>query len=294
VQSSFFVVYDFASQVADGVAAVESLVPLGQHGHGWEPGPGINRDAFGADAFVYVGEGFQPWADRVVGNIAEDGAEVAVVEAWADVDLLEIGEHHGDDDDHDDDDHDDEGHGDHGHGAMDPHFWLDPRRAAQSVETIAHGLSGVDPPNADAYTRNAESYVERLRALDETYRTRLADRTNGTVLVAGHDSFQYLARRYGFDVEALVGISPDAAPTPADVARAQAVVEEHDVEYVLTPVFESDRAARQLVAETDATGVLPLTPVPGITGDWHEAGWGFVEVMERVNLPSLERALGAV
>jgi zinc transport system substrate-binding protein len=128
--------------------------------------------------------------------------------------------------------------------------------------------------------------------MERTYEERLADRTKETVLVAGHNSFRYLGHRYDFHVEALTGLAPDDTPTPQDVKRAQSIIDEHDVEYVLAPVFESDRAARQLVEETDATDVLPLTPVPSLTEEWVEKEWGYVEVMEHVNLPSLAKALG--
>jgi zinc transport system substrate-binding protein len=338
VQASFFVVWDFANAVAGDAFPVENLVPFGQHGHGWEPGPNVQRAVTDARALVYVGEGFQPWADRIVRNLRDDDAGVHVVEAWADVDLLPAAEgedghdhagedeHHDDTDDHHDeadhhddtDDHHDEAdhhddtddhhddatheddhhdggenHDDHDHGPSDPHFWLDPVRASQAVETVARGLAEVAPDEADAIEANAADYRDRLADLDATFEERLADRTRDTILVAGHNSFRYLGDRYDFRVEALKGLSPDAPPTPQDVRRAQAVVAEHDVEYVLAPVFESDRAARQLVAETSATEVLPLTPVPSLTEAWRDEGWGFVEVMEEVNLPSLARALGA-
>ncbi|WP_435194827.1 metal ABC transporter substrate-binding protein [Natronomonas sp. EA1] len=333
VQASFFVVSDFTANVTDGELAVETVVPFGQHGHGWEPGPDVQRAVSNADAFVYVGEGFQPWADKLVRNIRDDGSDVAVIEAWADVELRsgtedghdeheeehgtheeEHGTHeeeHGSKDtetehhdkhegDHETEHHDkhekdhdgNDSHASHA-GAVDPHYWLDLGRAARSVETIAAGLGDVDPANADTYRANAAAYTDRLAALDATYEERLAGRTRDTVLVAGHNSFQYLAERYGFHVESLVGLAPDASPTPKDVARAQAVIDEHDIEYVLAPVFESDRAATQLVAETDAKAVLPLTPVPTLTEEWRENGWGYLEVMEQVNLPSLARALGA-
>ncbi|QLG26365.1 zinc ABC transporter substrate-binding protein [Halorarum halophilum] len=329
-QASFFVVYDFTRHVATREADVHNLVPFGQHGHGWEPGPDIQRDVLGSDAFVYVGEGFQPWADKTVQNIREDGANVAVVEAWEGVDLLDTsdGHDHGSEGhesgEHDHDDgHSDDGHHEHdggesgdeqashtehgGHadhddqteqagsseqGTTDPHFWLDPSRAKQSVRTIARGLSEVDPENESGYVENTDAFVERLDELDGRYRERLDGRTRDTVLVAGHNSFRYLGRRYDFHVEALTGLSPDSPPSPQDVKRAQTVIDEHDVEHVLAPVFESDRAARQLVEETDATAVLPLTPVPSLTQEWTDEGWGYVEVMEKVNLPSLEEALG--
>lgn len=315
VQSSFFVTHDFTRHVAGEVATVENIVPSGQHGHGWEPGPDVQRSVLGSDVFVYVGEGFQPWADDVVRTVREDDADVAIIEAWADVDLIDASDgedhdddhegerHEGEDDDehageqHDEDDGEQHGEGDHAdehdHGTKDPHFWLDLRRAARSVETIAAGLGEVDPERADALEANAAAYVEGLEALDRTIEDSLAGRTRDAVLLAGHNSYRYLGRRYGFHVEALSGLSPDASPSPRDVRRAQDAIEEHDIEHVLAPVFESDRAARQLVAETDAREVLPLTPVPGLTEEWAEAGWGFLDVVENVNLPSLRTALGA-
>jgi zinc transport system substrate-binding protein len=39
--------------------------------------------------------------------------------------------------------------------------------------------------------------------------------------------------------------------------------------------------------------VLPLTPIPGQTEEWADNDWGYVEVMENVNLPTLEQALDA-
>ena len=303
VQASFFVLSDFASHVAGDALTVENLVPFGQHGHGWEPGPDVQRRVFDATAFVYMGQGFQPWADNIVQNVRADDAGVAVIEARRGVDLLDA-DGDGDTHDHDgggnEDGHEDE-HDEHEskdehdadtHTGTDPHFWLDPARATVAVENIAQGLAEVDGANEETYTQNAAAFGDRLAVLDDTYRERLSDRTRDTVLVAGHNSFQYLGRRYGFQVEALTGLAPDAEPTPRDVRRAQQVIDDHDIEYILAPVFESDRAARQLVTETSAVEALPLTPVPSLTEEWAEQGWGYVDVMERVNLPSLAKALG--
>ena len=304
VQSSFFVLGDFADRIAGDAADANTLVPVGQHGHGWEPSGQLQRDVLTADAFVYVGEGFQPWADDIVANVESDDADVDVVAAWENVDLLpadggradheEEEADHDDHDDHDEDHNESEGdHDGHDHGDADPHFWLDPTRAATAVETIAAGMSAVDPDNEEAYAENAEAYREELAALDEEFESTLSSTSRDVVLVAGHDSFQYLAHRYGFEVHALTGLSPDDSPSQRDVREAQEVVETHGVEHVLAPVFESDRAAEQLVEETDATEVLPVTPLPGQSEEWAENGWGYVEIQENVNLPSLATARGA-
>ena len=305
VQSSFFVAGDLARHVAGKEATVSDLVPFGQHGHGWEPGPRIQRAVVDADAFVYVGEGFQPWADDIVANLASDAPDLPVVAVREGIDLLPApGSDAHDEEEHHDEEHndshetetthaDEHGEDDHDHGTADPHFWLDPQRAKQAAMNVRDAFTDFDPANGATYETNAESFAADLDALDAEFEETLADRDRDVVLVAGHNAFQYLAARYGFEVHALVGLAPDATPSPQAIREAQAVIDRHDIEHVLTPVFESDRAATQLVEETDATATLPVTPIPTLTPEWAEQGWGYLDVMREVNLDSLATALGA-
>ena len=336
-QATFFVFDDVTGQVAGDAADAELLVPVGQHGHGWEPGPRVREAVQNADLLVHGMTGFQPWVDDVRRDLDADDATVATVDASAGLDLLEPGENHDDEHDdghdqegtheedghddghdqegtheedghdqegtheedgHDDETHDDEhddGHDDgHDHGeGMDPHFWMDPLRVADAVENVRRGLADVDPDNADAYAANADGFRTRLEDLHELIESTVADASKGTILVAGHDSFQYFSDRYDVSVEALTNVSPDDRPTTRDIERAQAIVAEHDLEYVCADPLESQRAADQLVEATDATAVLPLTAMPGLTDEWADEDWGYVEVVENVNLPTLEQALDA-
>lgn len=297
VTASFFVLGEFAAAVAGDAVSVDTLVPFGQHGHGWEPSAGIQRDVLASRAFVYVGDGFQPWADRVVDNARDDGSDLTTIEGRREVDLLSVPGSGGDADHDDHTDRDDGDHDDHAehddHSDRDPYFWLDPARAATAVSTVEAGLSEVFPQHADVFAENAAAYRRELAELDETFTAQLGAAERDTALVAGHNAFQYLAARYGFEVHGLTGISPDDSPTPKDVRRAQDIIDREGVTNVLAPAFESDRAARQLVEETDARGELPITAIPGVTEDWHENGWGYLEVMREVNLASLATGLGA-
>ena len=323
--SSFFVFSSIAGAVAGDATATDLLVPVGQHGHGWEPGPRVREEIYDADLLVHGPETFQPWIDDVLADLDGDGAEVTTVDVAHDVDLLpadgnhghegeHTGEHQGTDhhddgheetDHHDEnrgtDHHDDEGHGEtepnhdegHNHGSTDPHFWMDPARVATAVETVEAGFADVDPDNADAYAENAETFREELTDLDARIEGVVDDAATDTLLVAGHDSFGYLADHYGVHVEALTGISPDDRPTTRDIQHAQEVIDEHGLRYVCADPLESQQAAEQLVAETDAEAVLPLTAMPGRTDEWDEEGWGYVDVMTEVNVPTLSRALDA-
>jgi len=293
-QVSFPVIYDLTANIVPEGSDAENLVPVGQHGHGWEPSPDIQRAVTNSDAFVYVFEGFQPWADDMVTNIERDHPEVAVVEAGKDIDLLGGGGGHDDSEgvggEHDEE-HGASNHSGHGHGDGNPHFWLDPLRAKTAVGTVADGLAEAD--DTEGYAENADAYRSRLDGLHAEFESSLSDASKDAVLVAGHDAFAYLGERYGFRVETLTGVSPDEQPSPRDIERAQELIDSEGIEYVLAPVFESDTAARGLVNDTSATGTLPITSFAGFRQDWLDDGWGYVEVMRNVNLSSLERALDA-
>jgi zinc transport system substrate-binding protein len=176
---------------------------------------------------------------------------------------------------------------------MDPHFWMDPLRVKTATDTVRQALVDIDPDNADAYAENAEAFGDELDTLHERLESVVADASTGVVLVAGHNSVQYFGDRYGVTVEALTNVSPDDRPTPRDIERAQDVIETHNLQYICADPLESQQAADQLVEATDAEAVLPLTAMPGLTDEWDDEEWGYVEVMENVNLPTLERALDA-
>lgn len=290
-EASFFVFGDFASQVAGDATTANTLVPIGQHGHGWEPGPRVREAIWNADLFVHGMTGFQPWADDVRRELETDGADVATVDVSAGIDLLEPGEH---------DDHEDEGtHGendveDHDHGeGKDPHFWTDPLRAKEAISTVRQGLVDVDAANAEAYAENAAEYRDRLDDLHDRTESLLADTSKNVILLAGHDAFQYFGDRYDVEIAALTSVSPDDQPTPKDVERAQEVIDTYDLQYICADPLESQQAAEQLVAETSVEAMLPLTTMPGLKEEWAEKRWGYLGVMENVNLPTLERALDA-
>ena len=314
----FHVFGDITEAVVGDSGAVETLVPLGSHGHGWEPSGDTQATVIDSDLFVYM-DGFQPWADDMVASMRDDDAPVTAVNIADGIEKLgghdghseedHSGEEHSEEEhseeehseehseeEHSEDEHgaetQDGGHG-HDHGAEDPHVWLDPVRLKQAVTNVRSELVGIDSDNADTYATNADDYRSRLDQLDQSFEDTLGDADSDVVFVAGHNAFQYLESRYGFRVETLTNISPDDRPTPEDIAQAQSLIEEHDLQYVLADPLEDQTAADQLVEQTDATEKLPLTAVAGQTQDWADKGWGYIDVMENINLATLQQALDA-
>ena len=182
----------------------------------------------------------------------------------------------------------------------DPHAWVDPVLAQEMVGTIADTLGELDPERADAFQENADAYNERLDSVHRQFEELAENAERDVAVLAAHDAFGYLEHRYGFELRTPVGISPDAAESFDDVSGLIDVIETHGIETVLYDPFEAPNPGEDypqmvdlLFEHTDIESAEPLSPAEGTTAEWDESGWGWVEQMEEMNLPSLRKALGA-
>jgi zinc transport system substrate-binding protein len=287
VVASFYPLYEFARQVGGELAEVTSMVPSGIEPHDWEPAPQDVARLEKARVFVYNGGGFEPWADKLLGNLGRSGP--AVVVATDNIQLLRA---------------DLPGH-DHAHGPgkgavdtpalkdsaaeRDPHVWLDPVLAQQQVETIRAALAKADPENAERYAANARAFGDRLRALGERYERGLS-RCARREIVVSHASFAYPARRYRLTQVPVMGLSPDSEPSPAQLAQIVRFARRHGVKVIFFETLVSPKLAETLAREVGAR-TLVLNPIEGLTKDDQAAGKGYVELMED-NLTNLRTALG--
>ena len=278
---SFFTFYDFARQVAAGTpVTVENLVPTGLHGHGWDPDPSITRRIVDADAFVNVGPDFQPWADRALETARDDGAGTASINVREGIELLGLADTVDDDEEVD--------------GGKDPHFWLDPRLAKQSVDNIAGGLAEIAPDHRDAFERNADALAAELDDIDAEWEAIFEAAERDTAFFAAHNAFEYVGRRYGATIQPLVrNLAAEGDVRPTDMQRAQDTIAEHDIRNIGAAVFESRRPARQLREETTVEAYYPVTPYAGITAQWADRGWGYVDIARNINMPTFEAVLDA-
>lgn len=162
----------------------------------------------------------------------------------------------------------------------DPHVWLDPIRYATIVERIGEAL---DAQNV------AQKLVARLEALDSEYRTGLANCERNEI-VTSHEAFAYLAERYGLEQIPITGLSPEAEPQPADLARVVELVEERGVTTIYYETLVSPRIADTVARETGATTAV-LDPIEGLTTAEIARGDDYFTRM-RANLRALQEGLG--
>jgi zinc transport system substrate-binding protein len=282
VVASFYPLYEFARQVAGDRAEVVSLVPPGVEPHDWEPAPRDVARVEKASLFIYNGAGFDPGAERLAKAAVAAGRPV--VEATTGLPLLAAD--HGKDD----------GHG-HGHkpraadtkdSPRDPHVWLDPTLAQAQVGIIRDALAKADPANAQPYAGGAATYTAKLAGLHDAYTKGLADCARREIVVS-HAAFTYLAQRYKLVQVPVMGLAPQAEPSPAEVARVVRTVRRIKAKVIFFETLVSGRLADTLASEVGARTMV-LNPIEGLTPDEEKAGKDYAKLMEE-NLANLRTAL---
>jgi len=282
--ASFFSFYDFGRKIArETPIEVRNLIPTGLHGHGWQPNSSITREVIEADAFVHVGEEFQPWADRTIQTLKDDGIDTQLINVREGVELVDLAASL---------DRDEEGVGE--NRGKDPHFWLDPQRAKQSVDNITEGFVELAPDHEATLRDNAETYKsDVLDRIDGDYEAIFDAASRDVVQLAAHNAFQYIGTRYGVEMRPLVvNLAASGDVKPSDIREAKRVIEENDIEYVGAGVFETRRPAKQLIAETDVSAYFPVTPYAGVREEWVENDWGYEEIAYNINMPTFDVVLG--
>jgi zinc transport system substrate-binding protein len=282
--ASFFSFYDFARKIADGTPVeVRNLIPTGLHGHGWEPNASITREIIEADAFIHVGPDFQPWADRTIQTLQDDGVDTQLINVREGIELVGLAASL---------DPEEEGVGQ-GRG-QDPHFWLDPDRAKQSVDNITEGFVELAPDHEETFRENAETYkTDVLERINADYADIFDRAERNVVQLAAHNAFQYIGVKYDIEMRPLVvNLAASGDIKPSDITEAKRVIDDNDINYIGAAVFETRRPAQQLLAETQVEAYYPVTPYAGVREDWVEQGWGYEEIAYNINMPTFEVILG--
>jgi zinc transport system substrate-binding protein len=279
VVASFYPLEFAVSQVGGDPVRVTSLTKPGAEPHELELRAKDVAAVSKSELVVYA-KGFQPAVDTAVDQEAGDHAlDVTQV---ASLDLPALPE-------------DDSrvggvltaAEGRNSDAPADPHFWLDPQRYAAVGTAIARRLQSLDPADAEAYSRNAAAFTDRLTVLDEEFRTGLAS-CRSTELVTSHAAFGYLAERYGLTQVAVTGLSPDAEPSPARLAAVADYVRQHHITTIYAETLV-EPAFAETVAQSTGARVATLDPLEGLTDS--SAGHDYFEVM-RSNLATLRTGQG--
>ncbi|NOU71403.1 zinc ABC transporter substrate-binding protein [Paenibacillus sp. LMG 31458] len=277
VVTSFYPMYEFTKQVAGEHANVIALIPSGAEPHDWEPSAKDMKQLKNANVFVYNGI-VEGWAEQALKS-AENKNRV-VVEAIKGIELME-----GLPEEEHQEDHKKEAHGD---KILDPHIWLTPVLAQKEVEAIVVGLTQADPANKEDYRKNADAYIGKLKALDESFKTGLKN-VKRKEFVTQHAAFGYLAKEYGLTQVPIAGLSPEEEPAPDKMAEIIKFAKDNKVQTIFFETLVDPKVANTIAKEVGAKTAV-LNPIEGLTDDDKKKNLDYIGVMTN-NLEALKKAL---
>jgi len=267
VMTSFYPLYEFTKQVGQDKVNVSMLIPPGIEPHDWEPTVSELQKMHEADLIVINGLGFENWSDY----IDTVNSDVVIVDTSKGVSLII-----GDDALRKDGYHFDR-------STADPHIWLNPVKAKTQIQNILDALVSVDPENEKFYKQNAQSYQDKLDALDSKIRTELSSCNKD--FIAFHNAFSYFAMQYGLNQHSIVDSNePNIGPTPKTLERVINFAQTFDIDVIFTEELVDTRSS-QVIANEIGAKVLVLSPIE-VIGD----NSNYLSKMEN-NLSNLKEAL---
>ena len=236
VVTTFTVIQDIAQNVAGDKAVVESVTKPGAEIHDYQPTPQDIVKAQSADLVLWNGMNLESWFERFFSQV-KDKPAVVVTEGIEPISIYE-GPYK---------------------DKPNPHAWMSTKNALIYIENIRQALVKYDPANAEAYNANAKAYADKIVALDQPLRERLAKVPEAQRwLVTSEGAFSYLARDYGFKELYLWAINQDEQGTPKQIRKVIDQVRKHQIPVVFSESTISDKPAKQVAKESKARygGVL--------------------------------------
>lgn len=251
VVATFSIVGELVRLVGGEAIDLQTMIDAGVDAHTFEATPANAIALSEADLVFAIGLGFEPWLDQLEEGA---GATFPVVSLSDGLDLIAGGHGH-------EEGHEEETSGEHAGEEYDPHVWLDVQNAIAMIENIRKALVEADPGNAAIYDGNAKQATEQLTALDdwivEQVDTLPEDRRR---LVTSHDTFQYFARRYGFDlVGSVQGLSTEEGePSAMEIATLSETIRETGVPVIFADTVSNPALVESVAQEAGVTLGPPL------------------------------------
>jgi zinc transport system substrate-binding protein len=175
----------------------------------------------------------------------------------------------------------------------DEHVWLSLQNAAKLCGYIAGKLGDIDPDYKDAYTANANAYVEKLNALDGKYKEAVNAGNTKTLLFGDRFPFRYLTDDYGLDYyAAFVGCSAESEASFETIMFLANKVDELGLKAIIQIESADGKIARTIkdTTKTKDQTILTLDSMQSTTSADVKNGASYLSIMEK-NLEVLKDAL---
>jgi zinc/manganese transport system substrate-binding protein len=234
VVASFSILGDIVHQIGGDDVAVVALVGPDGDAHTYEPTPADAKRLSAATLLFVNGLNFETWLPGLTKSSGFGGKIVVASKGVTPRTFKETDPH-------------DEPITAH---TLDPHAWQNLANGRIYAQNVEAGLIAADPAHASAYRHRGDAYIAQIDALQaRTINTFAAIPANRRQVVTSHDAFGYFGQAYHVKFIAVAGVSTEAEPSAAEMARIIEQVKRENVPAVFLENITSPRLVEQIARE---------------------------------------------
>ena len=265
IVTTIFPLTEIARAVVGNRGDIFQLIPTGAEVHDFQLRPSDVSHLHQADLILAVGPRLEPWLKKIEGALnGKPGHKIYFYEELESEDFPGLVEE-------------------------DPHLWLDLKADELLTGALVKTLGEIDPGGQDYYRQRGQRFQAELSALDRAFKEQLKTCSSDIFIVAGHQAFGYLARRYNLELYSLVGANPEARP---GLKKIQEIIELIKREKVKAIFYESsvNPYYAQTIARETGVKLYPLSTGVHLKPEEVEKNVSFLQLMKQ-NLETMRTAL---
>ena len=217
---------DMASQIGDTLIEVETIVPIGGDPHTYDPRPSdlilLNK----ASLILKNGLSFEKWMDKLIENSGTKASVVRITQGIASIQS---------------DTYD---------NSPDPHAWMDAENGLIYAENIFKTLLELLPEQKDQLEQSYLEYKDQIEKTEVYIKEQISSiPENQRILITSHDAFKYYGRKYGLQLESILGTSTDAEAQTKDVERIIQIIRASKVPAVFIETTVNPKMLKQIATD---------------------------------------------
>jgi ABC-type Zn uptake system ZnuABC Zn-binding protein ZnuA len=218
--------YDMALVIGGEFVDVDVIVPIGSDPHLYEPTPSDVTKVNTAQLILINGLTFEGWLQKLIQSsgtkaiqkLLTEGIEVITSPLFK--------------------------------NSTDPHAWMDVENGKIYARRIYEGLAQLDPAHQKEFEFNLNVYLQQLDELHRYIQQKiLLIPVTQRILITSHDAFHYYGKKYGIQVESLLGTSTEADVQTGDFIRINKMIKDFKIPAIFAESTINPKMMEQLSQE---------------------------------------------
>lgn len=206
IVTSASMIADMTTRIVGDAIEVKTIVPIGGDPHRYQPTPSDAQLVYKSDLIFINGLTFEGWIRELIEN---SGTKAKTITVTKDVEIIQSDTYK---------------------NSADPHAWMAADNGLIYIKNILDAVQKLMPEKADVFQENYDIYADELRKIDQRIQSMIETiPSDQRVLITSHDAFEYYGKRYGLQLEAIMGVSTEAEARTSDIARVVEVIRKNKV-----------------------------------------------------------------